>query len=330
MKVSVIVPVYNVEPYLEKCIFSLMNQTYSNIEILLIDDGSTDKSGKICDEWCKRDNRIKVYHNKNNGVSNARNCGIRNSCGDYITFVDSDDWVDRCYIQKLIEVTVVKYYDLVICRYFTEDFVRGKIKEHRLSEELKGEFLEDYYNILNFIGGPVFKLYKSEIIKKNKIFFPEDMSYSEDRVFNHKYYHYVKEYMFVDEPLYYYASRNNNSLSKIRSYKNYIAAISEFSLLSAFCDEHNVTKKDLILGDAVVNTVVDFAGCLVAGSYDEFKNKVLCLRGLVLHKSLSFSNKKKRRIYRFFQSNMLIFLYFYLISKALRNRLRIQLNRIRS
>ena len=99
--ISIIVPVYNVEKYLKKCIDSILNQTYSNIEILLIDDGSTDNSGIICDNFKKRDSRIKVVHKKNSGVSSTRNYGLDLATGKYISFVDSDDFVECDFIENL-------------------------------------------------------------------------------------------------------------------------------------------------------------------------------------------------------------------------------------
>lgn len=115
--ISVIIPVYNVEKYLDRCLKSTVSQSYKNIEIILIDDGSTDNSGKICDEWAKKDERIKVYHQKNGGLSNARNSGISHSSADYICFVDSDDWIDDKYVATLysgmksgIDTSIVKHY----------------------------------------------------------------------------------------------------------------------------------------------------------------------------------------------------------------------------
>ena len=96
--ISIIVPVYNVEEYLKECIDSIINQTYKRIEIILVDDGSTDKSGKICDDYAKIDKRIKVVHKENGGLSDARNVGISVSSGKYIAFVDSDDWVEKNYV----------------------------------------------------------------------------------------------------------------------------------------------------------------------------------------------------------------------------------------
>ena len=134
--ISIIVPVYNCENYINKCIESILSQSYPYFELLLIDDGSTDKSGEICDKYKSIDSRIKVFHENNNGVSYARNLGISNSIGEYIAFVDSDDWVEPDYISSLITEASkadliffgskfhyahndIKYYSLS-CRSYTE------------------------------------------------------------------------------------------------------------------------------------------------------------------------------------------------------------------
>ena len=118
--ISIIVPVYNVENYLKECIESLINQSYSNTEILLIDDGSTDNSGIICDEYQKVDSRITVYHKKNGGLSDARNYGIERMNGNYVTFVDSDDFISIYTLEIMYEVAINYNSDLV----FTKNAVR--------------------------------------------------------------------------------------------------------------------------------------------------------------------------------------------------------------
>lgn len=127
--ISIVVPVYNVEPYLRKCIESIIQQTYKNIEILLIDDGSKDNSGKICDDFAKEDARIKVIHKKNGGLSDARNVGIDNAKGEYITFIDSDDYISSGYIKYLYNLLVAYNADISICEfeYITES---GKRLNH--------------------------------------------------------------------------------------------------------------------------------------------------------------------------------------------------------
>lgn len=116
-KISVIVPVYNVEKYLHRCIDSILAQTFTDFELLLIDDGSTDGSGAICDEYATKDNRVRVFHKENGGVSSARNLGLDNMRGGYLTFVDSDDWVDSTYLGELIEYSDA---DLVVSDFIVE------------------------------------------------------------------------------------------------------------------------------------------------------------------------------------------------------------------
>ena len=114
-RISVVVPVYNVEQYLEKCVNSIINQTYKNLEIILVDDGATDKSGKLCDELAKLDNRIMVYHKKNGGLSDARNYGVERATGDYIGFVDGDDYIDAEMYEKLYEAIKKENVDVAEC-----------------------------------------------------------------------------------------------------------------------------------------------------------------------------------------------------------------------
>lgn len=115
--ISVILPVYNVEKYLKRCLGSILSQTYKNLEILLIDDGSTDQSGQICDEFAKLDSRVRVWHKENGGVSTARNLGIEQAKGEYITFVDPDDYVDLDYVQYLYHLAFSKKCLIASCGY---------------------------------------------------------------------------------------------------------------------------------------------------------------------------------------------------------------------
>ncbi len=112
MKISVVVPVYNVEKYLIKCVLSIINQTYRNLEIILVNDGSTDKSSKLCNELKVRDNRIKVIHKKNGGLSSARNVGLNMATGKLISFIDSDDWIEPNFIEILYNGIVLHNADI--------------------------------------------------------------------------------------------------------------------------------------------------------------------------------------------------------------------------
>ena len=118
MEISVIVPIYNVEEYLNKCLDSILHQTFTNYELILIDDGSTDSSGQIADEYVAKDDRIKVIHKKNGGLSDARNCGLDKATGRYICFIDSDDWIEDTYLEELFSLAKDQEADIVICNYF--------------------------------------------------------------------------------------------------------------------------------------------------------------------------------------------------------------------
>lgn len=116
MKISIIVPIYNVENYLDKCIKSIVNQSFKNLEIILVDDGSPDNCPAICDEWAKKDNRIKVIHKENGGLSDARNAGLAVATGEYIAFVDSDDYIEADMYKKLLSVALNNKCDIVSCK----------------------------------------------------------------------------------------------------------------------------------------------------------------------------------------------------------------------
>lgn len=183
-KVSVIVPVYNVEKYLGKCIDSILNQTFSDFEIILVDDGSPDNSGAICDEYAKKDDRIKVIHKTNGGVSSARNDGISEANGDYIMFVDSDDFIEPQMLEAMLPT---EDEDIIFCgfRYVYDDRT-----EERLIESFclisKEEFINKYYidsEMTNVISGPYNKLFKKAIIDENNIKFNQNISICEDGLF---------------------------------------------------------------------------------------------------------------------------------------------------
>lgn len=169
-KVSIIVPIYNVEKYLEKCITSILNQTYKNIEVLLINDGSTDNSGLICDEMKKKDPRIKVFHKKNTGVSETRNLGIKNSTGDFLFFVDPDDFIIEDSVEILYENLKKYNSDIsvgsVIPTYDENYKFENNLVELEIwnSEEALKHFLEA--KITSFF--PVAKLFKKELFENHK------------------------------------------------------------------------------------------------------------------------------------------------------------------
>ncbi len=220
--ISIIVPVYKVEQYLYRCVDSILAQTYSNMEIILIDDGSPDKCPSICDQYAIRDFRVKVLHKKNGGVSSARNAGLNIMNGKYVCFVDSDDYLPEDSIMKLYsamnnnDVT----YVVGMCKFAGKETVKNTINElnmFRIQEEPE--------KLLSYIvkGGsysPYAKLYNSNIIHEYTLRFPENMKIAEDAVFIRTYLRYCDSVCLIPEIVYEYNEDNTHSLSK-KAYEEY-------------------------------------------------------------------------------------------------------------
>lgn len=206
--VSIVVPVYNVEKYLDKCVQSLVNQTYKDIEILLIDDGSTDNSGQMCDEYAKQDNRITVYHKENGGLSDARNYGMDRAMGEYILFVDSDDYIELDMVEFLI--SKIGDCDMATCGVF-DDYPSKTISsctDESISFETDN--LEAFRLILvgnTAIVSVCCKLIKTEMAKKQR--FRVGKLY-EDAFFNNELMFNVKNVSINTKPLYHYVHREGS------------------------------------------------------------------------------------------------------------------------
>ena len=176
-KISIVVPVFNVERYLDRCLKSLTNQTYTNIEIVLIDDGSTDSSGEKCNEWGNKDKRIKVIHKENGGLGSARNRGIKESTGEYIGFVDSDDWVSTSMFERLHDLCVKYRADISCCgiKYVSSEDVQEDYSEEQINVYTQEEYALKYFKISSneTVHYAVNKLYRMSIGKK--IVYPEGL-----------------------------------------------------------------------------------------------------------------------------------------------------------
>ncbi len=228
VKVSIIVPVYNCEKSIERCIKSICNQTYDNIEIIIVDDGSKDNSGIICDELAQNDSRIKVIHQQNSGVSVARNKAIAISTGQYLQFVDSDDWLPDYTTTILAEAAIKTGADLIIGDFYrvvgNRISTKGKIKSKKVFS------LQEYANYMiknpaDFYYGVLWnKLYRRSIIEKYNIRMLENLHWCEDFIFNLEYIKYCHIFYAVQIPIYYYV-RNNNSLSNNNMTANKVFAM---------------------------------------------------------------------------------------------------------
>lgn len=255
-KVSVIVPIYNSEKYLAKCIESLIVQKYNNLEILLIDDGSMDSSGPICDKYSKKDSRIRVIYQKNAGVASARNVGIDNATGEYVCFVDSDDWLPENSINDLMTGICESGADICVGS-MVRIFLQKKIKMETDDDLI---LMNDYKTVakevfrkespLVFIAA---KLYKLSIIRKYGLTYDEEMKLFEDACFVFRYLRYCESIKFIDKNVYYY----NQIMTISASRKFYIEynkwAYSRFSkqveLVNGF--KHSIEGKKLLDSELV-------------------------------------------------------------------------------
>ncbi len=241
---SLIIPVYNVEKYLRKCLDSAVNQTLRDVEIIIVNDGSTDGCLSIIHEYALKDERIKVIDQKNMGLSAARNNGLGIAVGDYIAFMDSDDWMDTCFLEKMYETAESCNADIVICNHLYTFDKGGKVslpsynKTQELSSEDALRMLIKDSGIQSFAWG---KLYSKHLFQAEDIGYPEGLFF-EDVATTFKLFYYAKKVAFVNEPLYYYLQRRGSITKKIEPKKifDYITAI---TLMRGFLEDKDAFKQ---------------------------------------------------------------------------------------
>ncbi len=218
--ISVIVPVYNVEKYLDRCIESIVNQTYKNLEIILVDDGSPDNCSAMCDEWAKKDERIKVIHKENGGGATARNMALDIAAGDYISFVDSDDVIQQEFYDILTEVLLKNDCDIVECDYITEDRLEKQnnpdiIGVFNTHESMKQHISGRYCSSLIWN-----KLYRKEVVE-NVRFVPGKLI--DDEFFTYRVLGNSKKTVIIDSKLYYYRQQDDSVMHRAYSTKRLVA-----------------------------------------------------------------------------------------------------------
>ena len=241
--ISIIIPVFNAEKTINKCLNSVLIQSYSSIEIILIDDGSSDDSGKICDDYASKDNRIKVIHQSNQGVSVARQTGLDNATGEYVIHVDADDWIEPTAIEVLYKKAAETQADMVISDYWLEDD-KGP---HYISQEL-GECSADNV-LMKLIRQELYgccwnKLIKRPCIQKYNIQFkPSNISFCEDLLFNSRLLKHNIRVAHLSKAVYHYFFANQNNLSNSRSKKRLLSRMYVNDELEKMLD--NEKKKDM-------------------------------------------------------------------------------------
>lgn len=286
--ISVIVPVYNSEDTLNRCVDSILNQTFYDWELLLIDDGSTDLSGELCDEYASKDQRIKVFHKKNGGVSSARNVGLVNAVGKYIVFCDSDDWVYPSWLNNF-ELESQSDYDFISQGFeasksiFGDDPCQEKyiysLKYNGFISEVMDSLVKCKIGIFLFVHA-----FKRSIIQTNHLTFNEHLRYSEDAVFIFKYLCFCTKGIGTDKIGYFYYVPNWDSKYIKDNLSNFIAAKSLYESLS------------IIMAHKPYNHLLRFYREDLTSKYiEEFKkkdsNKIECIKGLraILKKDFKYS-----------------------------------------
>lgn len=222
-KVSIIVPVYKVEPYLKRCVDSLTNQTLRDIEIILVDDGSPDNCPQMCDEFAKEDCRIKVIHKQNGGLSSARNAGIQVASGDYLGYIDSDDFAEHDMFEKLYNCAVSNSVDFVMADYYRvcADERSPKTLDIRAGLYTKSDIQKQIYPMLimreEIDYGPLlsvcFCLYKTDFIKKQNLFFDEEIKWSEDCIYSAMLGYLANSFYYLKGEYVYNYIQNTGSIS---------------------------------------------------------------------------------------------------------------------
>ena len=221
LAISVIVPVYNVEPYLRRCVDSILAQTFTDFELILVDDGSPDNCGAICDEYAEKDGRIRVIHKENGGVSSARNMALAEACGRYIVFADSDDVVHKQWCEKLYSAIQMYPRAWINCNMNTVN-LQGETRIRMHTERSTGCEPVSVYALYkgSIAGSPCNKIYDAQIVRRENLCFNETISHGEDTDFNMRYYQFCDQAMLIAEPLYDY-HQNAGSASNTYKYNSF-------------------------------------------------------------------------------------------------------------
>ena len=294
--ISIVVPVYNVKQYLEKCIDSILNQTYNNFELILVDDGSKDGSEKICDRYLKKDKRVSVIHKKNGGLSSARNVAIEASKGKYITFIDSDDYVSNIFIETLYKTATKTKADLVISglkNYYEDDIViEDDISKNNCEVISKEETYERMFLQKGIDVNATAKLYLTSLF--DEIRYPEGKLYEDIQIID-KIIEKTKKIAVISYRGYYYLQRRNSIMYGKMSEERMILISKVDELLQFISDKYpnivdSIIKRYVycnyhLLGRSILDSKYKYLS-------KQLKNNIMKYRKKILSKNI-FSKKEK-------------------------------------
>lgn len=295
--VSVIIPCYNVEKYIDRCLESVVGQTYRNLEIILIDDGSTDNTPALCDTWAEKDIRISVIHKKNKGVTAARNTGIKASKGDYLIFVDSDDYTELDIVDYLLKLSLENSADVARCGYYY-DFDDGICKEYsKYDEKILLDYNERLIDLISgdYLSGVLWnKIYKRSVVSQ----FDESFTCSEDLMFNFSIYKDDIRVVCCDIPKYHYVENGSSITHSKFGYGAFDIIRARNIMLEYFKDDANILPyaQEWYIRSAFIV----LSGCIRNNAcmdrYDELRDGILEYTSFIFHSS-QFDKKMKLRAF---------------------------------
>ncbi len=301
-KISIIIPVYNSEAFLHRCIQSCLKQTYEGFELLLINDGSTDKSGAICDMYAQKDPRVKVIHKKNGGVSSARNAGLKHAAGDYIIFVDSDDWINEDFLERISLIGDEADFLIFGIRFCFKEHNVETVPSKTKKTFSVHEFLasSELYAYKSSLTGPVARVFKKRIIDSFNLTFDETMSFAEDSLFN---VHYLERCntVLMDENWFYNCNKTNLNSITHRVIKNQAdARLKYITAADAFFSTHmSDANYEVFVKQQLYNLISSISYCFLhvkdRGERIAVIRKISGNRFLRTHKS-NFLSRKQRLI----------------------------------
>ena len=327
-KVSVIVPVYKAEKYLRKCVDSILTQTFKDFEVILVDDGSPDKSGEICDEYAEKDSRVRVFHKENGGVSSARNKGIDEARGEWVTFVDADDWLSFETLESLS--IYLKDYDIIRFSMVLVFPAYSKTKElnEGVTREEYIKLLVERRTILGVCGG----LYRLDKISEAGLRFREDIINGEDWLFQFQAVCCCEKLRVVNKGLYYYNLGSEYSCTANPNLRKSLSGIDAFHAIRDFMDSHGmkISERSLATGyTEIYSEALIFLSVSVLKKKD-FERKYLYLRRFACYPSFhEIAMSRSRLTYKAFlvfmscmrSANLFRFLVVFMYKLRRRSRL---------
>lgn len=302
--ISVIVPVYNVERYLEDCIKSILLQQFQDIELILVDDGSSDNSSQICSSYAKKDRRVRFIRRLKEGVSSARNYGIEIAKGNYIAFVDADDTVEPNIYTYMFEAAASNSADMVVCPFTTKypntpekdsvskvwEEVNYLIPKQTILNKLIPAFIENYHLSLTSCWN---KLYRRSVLIDFKVRFEKNMTFGEDKRFNLRVLTCIHNIIFIDKPLYNYNIRKNTSLSQSFREDLFLQALANKKAFLNICRDLNLNDYSSTLINQTTRIIIEHIKDIVRRDFS-FEKKISLINNIMendeFHKDINCFN----------------------------------------